>query len=110
MYWDLCSNCNGTGKVKMICSYCRGTGIIKERQRFDCLYCGGTGSRPSGGSNGFTYISPCIHCNGKGFSYRESQTSCPHCLFLKENLKEKQCPRCLGRGQISKTRVVDYYE
>ncbi|MBI5644961.1 molecular chaperone DnaJ [Candidatus Kaiserbacteria bacterium] len=56
-----------------------------------CTTCNGAGAKPG------TKLAACTICNGKG-EIRESRNT-----FFGSFTSSRQCPRCLGRGQIPET-------
>lgn len=115
-YTEVCSVCNGKGKVtcshcggnrriESVCSLCKGSG---GKMTITCPDCGGAGS-----ADGFWQ---CMKCNGKGRINvvcnlcNGTGKEVTYCHYCDAFTSYSNCSACGGKGCVTRTKVVEYYE
>lgn len=116
IYTEVCSLCNGKGKVtcshcggnrriESVCSLCKGSG---GKMTITCPDCGGSGS-----ADGFWQ---CMKCNGKGRINvvcnlcNGTGKEVTYCHYCDAFTSYSNCSACGGKGRVTRTKVVEYYE
>lgn len=116
IYTEVCSLCNGKGKVtcshcggnrriESVCSLCKGSG---GKMTITCPDCGGSGS-----ADGFWQ---CMKCNGKGRINvvcnlcNGTGKEVTYCHYCDAFTSFSNCSACGGKGRVTRTKVVEYYE